>query len=147
MIGVFLLLELFSDCQPPIYLLRAKVTWHWLPWCRFGFLYDVWLDGCLKEAFSWKMDSMRFREDNSTRSRVQLKRKMISLYYQSLPEYGLINTDSMTVQLLATFLPEEMFEEVLWRSAWEGIFWNFYVIDEGLMWDSVRKSWSQTAEG
>ncbi len=45
----------------------------------------------------------------------------------------------MTVQLLAIFLSERMFESMLadLRAAEKFIFLEFYIIDEGLMWDSV----------
>lgn len=87
------------------------------------------------------MDSMKFREDNSYELRVELKRKDKSAF-------GIIKSvlttdhnadvyDGTASQYFS--IGETMFEAMLadLRRAEKFIFLEFYIIEEGLMWDSI----------
>lgn len=88
-----------------------------------------------------KMDSMKFREDNSYDLRVELKQ-------ENKPAFGIVksllsmdhNSDVYDGTASQYFpLGEEMFEAMLddLRSAKKFIFLEFYIIDPGLMWNRV----------
>ena len=88
-----------------------------------------------------KMDSMKFREDNSYDLRVELKQENKSAFgiVKSLlsMDHNADVYDGTASQYF--FLGEEMFEAMLddLRSAKKFIFLEFYIIDPGLMWNRV----------
>ena len=88
-----------------------------------------------------KMDSMKFREDNSYDLRVQLKQENKSAFgiVKSLlsMDHNADVYDGTTSQYFP--LGEEMFEAMLddLRSAKKFIFLEFYIIDPGLMWNRI----------
>ena len=88
-----------------------------------------------------KMDSMKFREDNSYDLRVELKQENKSAFgiVKSLlsMDHNADVYDGTTSQYFP--LGEEMFEAMLddLRSAKKFIFLEFYIIDPGLMWNRV----------
>ncbi|RSJ76419.1 Cardiolipin synthase [Streptococcus cristatus] len=88
-----------------------------------------------------KMDSMKFREDNSYDLRVELKQENKSAFgiVKSLLSMD-HNADVYAGTASQYFsLGEEMFEAMLddLRSAKKFIFLEFYIIDPGLMWNRV----------
>ena len=88
-----------------------------------------------------KMDSMKFREDNSYDLRVELKQENKSAFgiVKSLlsMDHNADVYDGTTSQYFP--LGEEMFEVMLddLRSAKKFIFLEFYIIDPGMMWNRV----------
>ena len=88
-----------------------------------------------------KMDSMKFREDNSYELRVQLKQENKSAFgiVKSLlsMDHNADVYDGTASQYFS--LGEEMFEAMLddLRSAKKFIFLEFYIIDPGLMWNRI----------
>ena len=88
-----------------------------------------------------KMDSMKFREDNSYDLRVELKQKNKSAFgiVKSLlsMDHNADVYDGTASQYFS--LGEEMFEAMLddLRSAKKFIFLEFYIIDPGVMWNRV----------
>ena len=88
-----------------------------------------------------KMDSMKFREDNSYDLRVELKQENKSAFgiVKSLlsMDHNADVYDGTTSQYFP--LGEEMFEAMLddLRSAKKFIFLEFYIIDPGVMWNRV----------
>lgn len=88
-----------------------------------------------------KMDSMKFREDNSYDLRVELKQENKSAFgiVKSLlsMDHNADVYDGTASQYFS--LGEEMFEAMLddLRSAKKFIFLEFYIIDPGLMWNRV----------
>ncbi|MEZ7605873.1 MULTISPECIES: cardiolipin synthase [Streptococcus] len=88
-----------------------------------------------------KMDSMKFREDNSYDLRVELKQENKSAFgiVKSLlsMDHNADVYDGTTSQYFP--LGEEMFEAMLddLRSAKKFIFLEFYIIDPGLMWNRI----------
>ena len=88
-----------------------------------------------------KMDSMKFREDNSYDLRAQLKQENKSAFgiVKSLlsMDHNADVYDGTASQYFS--LGEEMFEAMLddLRSAKKFIFLEFYIIDPGLMWNRV----------
>ena len=88
-----------------------------------------------------KMDSMKFREDNSYDLRVELKQENKSAFgiVKSLlsMDHNADVYDSTASQYFS--LGEEMFEVMLddLRSAKKFIFLEFYIIDPGMMWNRV----------
>lgn len=88
-----------------------------------------------------KMDSMKFREDNSYDLRVELKQKNKSAFgiVKSLlsMDHNADVYDGTASQYFS--LGEEMFEAMLGdlRSAKKFIFLEFYIIDPGVMWNRV----------
>lgn len=88
-----------------------------------------------------KMDSMKFREDNSYDLRVELKQENKSAFgiVKSLlsMDHNADVYDGTASQYFS--LGEEMFEVMLddLRSAKKFIFLEFYIIDPGLMWNRV----------
>ena len=88
-----------------------------------------------------KMDSMKFREDNSYDLRVELKQENKSAFgiVKSLLSMD-HNADVYDGTASKYFsLGEEMFEAMLddLRSAKKFIFLEFYIIDPGLMWNRI----------
>ena len=88
-----------------------------------------------------KMDSMKFREDNSYDLRVELKQENKSAFgiVKSLlsMDHNADVYDGTASQYFS--LGEEMFEAMLddLRSAKKFIFLEFYIIDPGVMWNRV----------
>ena len=88
-----------------------------------------------------KMDSMKFREDNSYDLRVELKQENKSAFgiVKSLlsMDHNADVYDGTASQYFS--LGEEMFEVMLddLRSAKKFIFLEFYIIDPGLMWNRI----------
>lgn len=88
-----------------------------------------------------KMDSMKFREDNSYDLRVELKQENKSAFgiVKSLlsMDHNADVYDGTASQYFS--LGEEMFEVMLddLRSAKKFIFLEFYIIDPGMMWNRV----------
>ena len=88
-----------------------------------------------------KMDSMKFREENSYDLRVELKQENKSAFgiVKSLlsMDHNADVYDGTTSQYFP--LGEEMFEAMLddLRSAKKFIFLEFYIIDPGLMWNRI----------
>ncbi|WP_314042943.1 cardiolipin synthase [Streptococcus cristatus] len=88
-----------------------------------------------------KMDSMKFREDNSYDLRVELKQENKSAFgiVKSLlsMDHNADVYDGTASQYFS--LGEEMFEAMLddLRSAKKFIFLEFYIIDPGLMWNRI----------
>ena len=88
-----------------------------------------------------KMDSMKFREDNSYDLRVELKQENKSAFgiVKSLlsMDHNADVYDGTASQYFS--LGEEMFEAILddLRSAKKFIFLEFYIIDPGVMWNRV----------
>ena len=88
-----------------------------------------------------KMDSMKFREDNSYDLRVELKQENKSAFgiVKSLlsMDHNADVYDGTTSQYFP--LGEEMFEAMLddLRSAKKFIFLEFYIIDPGVMWNRI----------
>lgn len=88
-----------------------------------------------------KMDSMKFREDNSYDLRVQLKQENKSAFGIVKSLLSMDHNADVYDGTASQYFPlgEEMFEAMLddLRSAKKFIFLEFYIIDPGLMWNRV----------
>ena len=88
-----------------------------------------------------KMDSMKFREDNSYDLRVQLKQENKSAFGIVKSLLSMDHNADVYDGTASQYFPlgEEMFEAMLddLRSAKKFIFLEFYIIDPGLMWDRI----------
>lgn len=136
------ILAIVNRNMPP----ESKVTWLLIAVVPiFGFLlYLMFGERHLskKEVQQLEnMDSVKFREDNSYDLRVELKQENKSAFgiVKSLlsMDHNADVYDGTASQYFAT--GEEMFTAMLadLRSAKKFIFLEFYIIDEGLMWNSV----------
>ena len=88
-----------------------------------------------------KMDSMKFREDNSYDLRVQLKQENKSAFGIVKSLLSMDHNADVYDGTASQYFPlgEEMFEAMLddLRSAKKFIFLEFYIIDPGLMWNRI----------
>ena len=88
-----------------------------------------------------KMDSMKFREDNSYDLRVQLKQENKSAFGIVKSLLSMDHNADVYDGTASQYFPlgEEMFEAMLddLRSAKKFIFLEFYIIDPGVMWNRV----------
>ena len=88
-----------------------------------------------------KMDSMKFREDNSYDLRVELKQENKSAFGIVKSLLSMDHNADVYDGTASQYFPlgEEMFEAMLddLRSAKKFIFLEFYIIDPGLMWDRI----------
>lgn len=88
-----------------------------------------------------KMDSMKFREDNSYDLRVELKQENKSAFGIVKSLLSMDHNSDVYDGTASQYFPlgEEMFEAMLddLRSAKKFIFLEFYIIDPGLMWNRV----------
>ncbi|MBZ2152994.1 cardiolipin synthase [Streptococcus cristatus] len=88
-----------------------------------------------------KMDSMKFREDNSYDLRVELKQENKSAFGIVKSLLSMDHNADVYDGTASQYFPlgEEMFEAMLddLRSAKKFIFLEFYIIDPGLMWNRV----------
>ncbi|MGT2640762.1 cardiolipin synthase [Streptococcus sinensis] len=136
------ILAIVNRNMPP----ESKVTWLLIAVVPiFGFLlYLMFGERHLskKEVQQLEnMDSVKFREDNSYDLRVELKQENKSAFgiVKSLlsMDHNADVYDGTASQYFAT--GEEMFTAMLadLRSAKKFIFLEFYIIDEGLMWNRV----------
>lgn len=136
------ILAIVNRNMPP----ESKVTWLLIAVVPiFGFLlYLMFGERRLsrKEIQQLEnMDSMKFREDNSYELRVALKQENKSAFgiVKSLlsMDHNADVYDGTASQYFS--IGEEMFVAMLedLRSAQKFIFLEFYIIDEGLMWDTV----------
>ena len=90
------------------------------------------------------MESMKFREDNSHQLRKELKQEskgglwLGQVDFIHGPQCGSLQWDS--IDLLPS--REEMYEQLLedLKAAKKFIFIEFYIIDEGLMWNSILEN-------
>ncbi|MGT2846744.1 cardiolipin synthase [Streptococcus massiliensis] len=87
------------------------------------------------------MDSMKFREDNSYDLRVQLKKENKVAYGVIKSLLKMDNNADVYDKTASEFysLGEDMFKQMLLdlRGAKKFIFIEYYIIDEGLMWDQI----------
>ena len=88
-----------------------------------------------------KMDSMKFREDNSYDLRVELKQENKSAFGIVKSLLSMDHNADVYDGTASQYFPlgEEMFEVMLddLRSAKKFIFLEFYIIDPGLMWNRI----------
>lgn len=89
------------------------------------------------------MESMEFREDNSRELRLKLKEENKAVYGMVKSLLSMDHNADLYNGTSSTFFPlgDQMFKQLLedLRSAKKFIFMEFYIIDEGLMWDSILK--------
>lgn len=87
------------------------------------------------------MESMEFREDNSRELRLKLKEENKAVYGMVKSLLSMDHNADLYNGTSSTFFPlgDQMFKQLLedLRSAKKFIFMEFYIIDEGLMWDSI----------
>ena len=87
------------------------------------------------------MESMEFREDNSRELRLKLKEENKAVYGMVKSLLSMDHNADFYNGTSSTFFPlgDQMFKQLLedLRSAKKFIFMEFYIIDEGLMWDSI----------
>ena len=139
---IWTILAIVNRNMPP----ESKVTWILFAVVPvFGFLLYLMIGErrlSKKEIQQLeKMDSMKFREDNSYDLRVELKQENKSAFgiVKSLlsMDHNADVYDGTASQYFS--LGEEMFEAMLddLRSAKKFIFLEFYIIDPGLMWNRI----------
>ena len=95
-----------------------------------------------KEMIQLKnMESMKFREDNSHQLRKELKQESKAVYGLVKSILSMDHNADLYNGTASTFYPqgEAMYEQLLedLRAAKKFIFIEFYIIDEGLMWNSI----------
>ena len=87
------------------------------------------------------MESMNFREDNSHELRLQLKEESKSVYGMVKSILSMDHNADLYNGTASTFFPlgDQMLPQLLedLRSAKKFIFLEFYIIEEGLMWNSI----------
>ena len=87
------------------------------------------------------MESMNFREDNSRELRLQLKEESKSVYGMVKSILSMDHNADLYNRTASTFFPlgDQMLPQLLedLRSAKKFIFLEFYIIEEGLMWNSI----------
>ncbi|KXT85119.1 Cardiolipin synthetase [Streptococcus sp. DD11] len=95
------------------------------------------------------MDSMKFREDNSYDLRVRLKKENKAAYGIVKSLLAMDHNADVYDGTASRYFPigEEMFAAMLedLRAAEKFIFLEFYIIDEGLMWDSILQVLTEKA--
>ena len=136
------ILAIVNRNMPP----ESKVTWLLIAVIPvFGFLlYLMFGERRLskKELVQLEnMESMNFREDNSHKLRLQLKEESKSVYGMVKSILSMDHTADLYNGTASTFFPlgDQMFPQLLedLRSAKKFIFLEFYIIEEGLMWNSI----------
>ena len=95
-----------------------------------------------KEMIQLKnMESMKFREDNSQQLRKELKQESKAVYGLVKSILSMDHNADLYNGTASTFYPlgEDMYAQLLedLRAAKKFIFIEFYIIDEGLMWNSI----------
>ena len=95
-----------------------------------------------KEMIQLKnMESMKFREDNSQQLREELKQESKAVYGLVKSILSMDHNADLYNGTASTFYPlgEDMYAQLLedLRAAKKFIFIEFYIIDEGLMWNSI----------
>ena len=84
---------------------------------------------------------MKFREDNSQQLRKELKKESKAVYGLVKSILSMDHNADLYNGTASTFYPlgEDMYEQLLedLRAAKKFIFIEFYIIDEGLMWNSI----------
>ncbi|WP_270615867.1 cardiolipin synthase [Streptococcus koreensis] len=87
------------------------------------------------------MESMNFREDKSRVLRLQLKEESKAVYGMVKSILSMDHNADLYNGTVSTFFPlgDQMFPQLLedLRSAKKFIFLEFYIIEEGLMWNSI----------
>ena len=136
------ILAIVNRNMPP----ESKVTWLLIAVIPvFGFLlYLMFGERRLskKELVQLEnMESMNFREDNSRELRLQLKEESKAVYGVVKSILSMDHTADLYNGTASTFFPlgDQMFPQLLedLRSAKKFIFLEFYIIEEGLMWNSI----------
>lgn len=136
------ILAIVNRNMPP----ESKVTWLLIAVIPvFGFLlYLMFGERRLskKEMVQLEnMESMNFREDNSRELRLQLKEESKTVYGMVKSILSMDHTADLYNGTASTFFPlgDQMFPQLLedLRSAKKFIFLEFYIIEEGLMWNSI----------
>lgn len=136
------ILAIVNRNMPP----ESKVTWLLIAVIPvFGFLlYLMFGERRLskKELVQLEnMESMNFREDNSRELRLQLKEESKTVYGMVKSILSMDHTADLYNGTASTFFPlgDQMFPQLLedLRSAKKFIFLEFYIIEEGLMWNSI----------
>ena len=136
------ILAIVNRSMPP----ESKVTWLLFAVVPvFGFLLYLMIGErrlSKKEIQQLeKMDSMKFREDNSYDLRVELKQENKSAFGIVKSLLSMDHNADVYDGTASQYFPlgEEMFEAMLddLRSAKKFIFLEFYIIDPGVMWNRV----------
>ncbi|RSJ71956.1 cardiolipin synthase [Streptococcus cristatus] len=136
------ILAIVNRNMPP----ESKVTWLLFAVVSvFGFLLYLMIGErrlSKKEIQQLeKMDSMKFREDNSYDLRVELKQENKSAFGIVKSLLSMDHNADVYDGTASQYFPlgEEMFEAMLddLRSAKKFIFLEFYIIDPGVMWNRV----------
>ena len=87
------------------------------------------------------MESMNFREDNSRELRLQLKEESKSVYGMVKSILSMDHNADLYNGTASTFFPlgDQMLPQLLedLRSAKKFIFLEFYIIEEGFLWNSI----------
>ena len=136
------ILAIVNRNMPP----ESKVTWLLIAVIPvFGFLlYLMFGERRLskKEMVQLEnMESMNFREDNSRELRLQLKEESKSVYGMVKSILSMDHNADLYNGTASTFFPlgDQMLPQLLedLRSAKKFIFLEFYIIEEGFMWNSI----------
>ena len=136
------ILAIVNRNMPP----ESKVTWLLIAVIPvFGFLlYLMFGERRLskKEMVQLEnMESMKFREDNSRELRLQLKEESKIVYGMVKSILSMDHNADLYNGTASTFFPlgDQMLPQLLedLRSAKKFIFLEFYIIEEGLMWNSI----------
>ena len=136
------ILAIVNRNMPP----ESKVTWLLIAVIPvFGFLlYLMFGERRLskKEMVQLEnMESMKFREDNSRELRLQLKEESKTVYGMVKSILSMDHNADLYNGTASTFFPlgDQMLPQLLedLRSAKKFIFLEFYIIEEGLMWNSI----------
>lgn len=136
------ILAIVNRNMPP----ESKVTWLLIAVIPvFGFLlYLMFGERRLSKkemAQLENMESMKFREDNSRELRLQLKEESKIVYGMVKSILSMDHNADLYNGTASTFFPlgDQMLPQLLedLRSAKKFIFLEFYIIEEGLMWNSI----------
>ena len=136
------ILAIVNRNMPP----ESKVTWLLFAVVPvFGFLLYLMIGErrLFKKEIQQleKMDSMKFREDNSYDLRVELKQENKSAFGIVKSLLSMDHNADVYDGTASQYFPlgEEMFEAMLddLRSAKKFIFLEFYIIDPGVMWNRI----------
>ena len=136
------ILAIVNRNMPP----ESKVTWLLIAVIPvFGFLlYLMFGERRLSKkemAQLENMESMKFREDNSRELRLQLKEESKAVYGMVKSILSMDHNADLYNGTASTFFPlgDQMLPQLLedLRSAKKFIFLEFYIIEEGLMWNSI----------
>ena len=136
------ILAIVNRNMPP----ESKVTWLLIAVIPvFGFLlYLMFGERRLSKkemAQLENMESMKFREDNSRELRLKLKEESKAVYGMVKSILSMDHNADLYNGTASTFFPlgDQMLPQLLedLRSAKKFIFLEFYIIEEGLMWNSI----------